>query len=539
MKVPFTRHCNKTKGRRFDCGIISVIIIAVLGIVSCSTGETKSLKLPLVVSIDPGSGVNHNEIVLPWDTILAKTGPVDIDKIRIMDLNNDQELIPAFYDTNEDQHPDYLVLPTRIISEEPMRPFEVITVEKNTNPVKLNASTIDHDESVKITFLTPSSEYLAKNNLDGKWAVTIARTVMETYPDPAKLEIFSPGEWTYTNGFFTNALSNLYEYTGEESYINYVQNWIDLFLLDDGQINPELYVKEKYRLDDILPGRSLLYLYKETENEKYLLGANELIDHLSHQPRTSEGGYWHKKRYDWQMWLDGVYMSDVFMMQYANYTDKPEYYNEAIHQIKLIYKHTVDSATGLLYHGWDESKSKIWADEVTGTSPEFWGRGMGWYMMALVDALDYIPESHPERQDIIDILLNTSAALIKVQHEPSGLWYQVIDKAQAEGNWPETSCTAMFAYAFLKGYKKGYLSQDYEASALKAYQGLKDQFIFFDDEGKLYVTGTVMVGTLNEEYSDGSYEYYISVDRRVNDFKGLSALFYLAICDEYMHRIES
>jgi unsaturated rhamnogalacturonyl hydrolase len=539
MNLNFTKHLITSKVPGVNFRISVILLVAALMTASCVTGETENTKLPFVVSINPESGINHDQIILPWEDVVARTGQLDISKVRIKDLNNGQLLIPVFYDSNKDQNPDYLVFKTRFLAQEPMRPFEIITIDKNKDSVEVNNNQIEKDVSLQITYLTSSSDYLLENNLNGKWAETIAKSILETYPNPAKLEIFAPGEWSYTNGFFTNGLSCLYSYTEDEQYINYVQNWLDLFLLDDGHIKPENYTQEKYRLDDILPGRSLLYIYDKTGDPKYLTAANTLIDHLDHQPRTSEGGYWHKNKYDWQMWLDGVYMSDVFMLQYANDLNKPQYYNEAIHQMKLIYKHTHDSVSGLLYHGWDESKSKVWADKETGVSPEFWGRGIGWYMMALVDALDYIPETHPERKDVIDILVNVASALKKYQDKQSGLWYQVVDKASMKGNWPEASCSAMFAYSFLKGYKKGYLSEEYEASALKAYQGLKDHFINFDDSGKLYLTGTVMVGTLNEEYSNGSYEYYISVDRRVNDFKGLAALLYLAIADEYMSKNES
>ena len=538
MNQNIDRNITLTEKPRIVYKIIGFLLVIVFLLPSCTDDETEDRKLTFVVTVDPEARENQDQIVLSWNKIADRNGQLDISKIYVKDLNNDELITPVFYDADHDQVPEYLLFNTRIHNADPLRPFELVTVNKKKHTIDFLKDSIRDVSPHKVTYLTPAPEFLLENDLNGKWAETIAESFMKTYPDPAKLEIFAPGAWTYTNGFFTNGLAYLYSFTKKQQYIEFAQRWLDYFLFEDGRINPKKYAKELFRLDDILPGRSLLYVYDLTNQPKYLAAANSLIDQLEHQPKTSEGGYWHKKVYDWQMWLDGVYMSDVFMLQYANDFDKPEYFNEAIHQIKLIYHHTHDSVTGLLYHGWDESKSKVWANEHSGTSPEFWGRGMGWYMMALVDALDYIPKEHPERQDVLNIVVDLSSAIHKYQDEQSGLWYQVVDKAHLEGNWPESSCTAMFAYAFLKAYKKGYLPAEFNTSALKAYQGLKENFIYFDDSGKLYLTGTVMVGTLNEKYSDGSFDYYVSVDRRVNDFKGISALLYLAIADEYLTKNE-
>ena len=213
--------------------------------------------------------------------------------------------------------------------------------------------------------------------------------------------------------------------------------------------------------------------------------------------------------------------------------DKPEAFDEAVHQIELIYKHTKDPKTGLLYHGWDESKSLVWANPETGTSPEFWGRGIGWYMMALVDVLGYMPEDHPERATVINILKELSASLAKFQDPKTGLWWQVVDKIEKPGNWIETSCSAMYAYAFAKGNKNGYLPDEYMEKAKTAFNALIDGYVYFDDNHHFYLTRTVKVGTLNTKHSDGSYDYYINVDCRINDFKGTNAFLYLAMELEY------
>jgi unsaturated rhamnogalacturonyl hydrolase len=229
------------------------------------------------------------------------------------------------------------------------------------------------------------------------------------------------------------------------------------------------------------------------------------------------------------MWLDGIFMADVFSMQYAKAYNQPAWFDESIHQIKLIYDRTLDPQTGLLYHGWDESKNPVWAHPERGTSPEFWGRAVGWYLMALVESLDYIPENHPERKDVIKILQDVSAAVKKYQDPSSKLWYQVLDRGNQEGNWIETSCSAMFAYAFAKGHRQGFLDETYLTTANEAFKALLDQYVFVDDSGNLHLDQTVKIGTLNPKNSKGDFEYYITTERRIDDYKGLASLLFLSI----------
>ncbi len=513
-------------------------LLLLLAIIYACNGNRENIQtLPFTVSVSVQDSVTYNHFFINCEQVKEYLGEVDFinSMLRIRDLNNDNILYPKLFDTNKDRKPDLIRVETMMQRNEPLKPFELIISKHNRKQNELIDSFVSNEGTIRVTLLQDYSDYIQQNNVEKIWAKTVVTTFMNTYSSPADLEMFEPGEWTYTNGFFLNALCYYYELTGDDSYISYVQQWLDLFLNDKGEIAINKYRKEKYRLDDILPGRSLLYVYKKTGDPKYLKAAGILVDQLKEQPRTSDGGYWHKKIYEWQMWLDGIYMADVFMLQYADIMNQPEYIDKAVSQIRLIYNHTRDSVTGLLVHGWDESRTRIWANTVNGKSPEVWGRGMGWYTMALVDALDYIPENHPGRAEVLHILSEVSGALINYQDKELGLWYQVIDKPQRNDNWPESSCTAMFAYSFLKAYKKGYLPERFKLSAEKAFNGLKQRFVYFDKEGKIYLTGTVKVGTLNEETSNGSYEYYVSVDRRVNDFKGIGALLYLAITDEYLN----
>jgi unsaturated rhamnogalacturonyl hydrolase len=528
---------NRALVRIIDIGFIHRFAwfgILLMGI-SCKGILVNDKVIPFVILIDRSDPEQYNSFELNCNEINARIGGADFNKRKILvhDLNNDDYLSTQLIDTDNDNQPDYIKVETAISRTEPLRPFELIIAKKEKQAIFLDSLTHE-PKSFQINYLKTYADYEKTNVVDGKLAGTIAQTFTGTYQNPADLEIFEPGEWSYTNGFFLNGLCYYDQLTGNDNYLPYVMLWLDYFIDARGEIDTLKYNRNNYRLDDILPGRSLLYAYQKKDDERYLKAANILMDQLKSQPRTSQGGYWHKKKYDWQMWLDGIYMSDVFLLQYAVQTNHPEYIDEAIFQMKVIYKNTSDSVTGLMTHGWDESRSKIWADPVNGKSSQFWGRGMGWYIMALVDALDYIPVENTERTEILKILTNISQALLKYQDSKTGLWYQILDKAEQRGNWPESSCTAMIAYSFLKSYKMGYLPDEYNVAAKKAYDGLKRHFIFFDDNGRLYLTGTVKVGTLNEEVSNGSYDYYVSVDRRINDFKGIAALLYLAEVDELM-----
>lgn len=274
-----------------------------------------------------------------------------------------------------------------------------------------------------------------------------------------------------------------------------------------------------YNLDFINSGKVLFDVYRETGNDKYKKAMDELIKQLKRHPRTLEGGYWHKLIYQHQMWLDGLYMASPFMAQYGAEFNRPEWIDEAVKQFALCHKHTYDAGTGLYHHAWDESKSQRWANPETGHSPNFWGRSIGWWFMALVDALDYIPEEHPGRSDMISWIQGLADTLPKYQ-DKAGLWYQVIDQPKREGNFPEASVTSQCMYAYAKAVNKGYIDAKYKAVAEKAFKGLKDKLLVENADGTLTLTRCCQVGGLGgHPYRDGSFEYYIGEKMRDNDAK--------------------
>jgi unsaturated rhamnogalacturonyl hydrolase len=236
------------------------------------------------------------------------------------------------------------------------------------------------------------------------------------------------------------------------------------------------------------------------------------------------------------MWLDGLYMAEPFYAQYSVMFDIDDSkkltkdFDDIANQFLLVERHNRDSKTGLYYHGWDESKKQKWADPKSGTSPNFWGRAMGWYMMALVDVLDYFPNESHQRDELEKIFLNLSKSLLKFRDKEKKLWYQVIDKGNEKGNYIEASASAMFIYAFAKGANKSYLDKKFFNIAKESFDAVQKYLITTDKEGTIYLNDVVSVSGLGgDPYRDGSFEYYISEPKRINDFKGYGPLILAAI----------
>ena len=350
-----------------------------------------------------------------------------------------------------------------------------------------------------------------------------ATAMTALWRDTAKNESGYPAKWTYDHGLVLKGIERVWLNTADKQYFDFIQRSMDHFVANDGSIRT--YSLDEYNIDNILPGRNLLFLYKATREEKYKKAAALLREQLKTHPRTSEGGFWHKKIYPWQMWLDGLYMGEPFYAEYAVTFSEPAAFDDIAKQFVLMERHSRDDKTGLLYHGWDESKQQRWANPQTGRSPNFWGRAMGWYAMALVDTLDYFPEKHKQRAELVAILNRLAQAVAKYQDQRSGLWYQVLDKGTAKGNYLESSAACMFVYALAKGVRDGYLPESYMQVAKNGYRGILREFVKTDASGQLNLEGTVNVGGLGgNPYRDGSYEYYLSEKVVTNDPKGIGAL---------------
>lgn len=366
-----------------------------------------------------------------------------------------------------------------------------------------------------------AGELVVPDNL--KWSERMLLSEIERVPKASMLDFVKKPRWSYTNGLVLSAAIKVYEETNKHSYYDYIYTYANEMIDSTGTI--QTYKLSNQNLDMIKSGDVLLYLYAKTKEERFLIAIETLNSQLESQPKTSEGGYWHKKVYPNQMWLDGLYMAEPFHTHYAKeyITDsikQEQIYNDVVLQFDLIQKHSRDEKSGLLYHGWDERKEQKWANKETGNSPNFWSRAMGWYGMALVDVLDYLPQNHPGRERLIAYLNQLAEALIKFQDE-SGLWYQVIDQGNRKGNYLEASGSAMFTYTYAKGVHKGYLPEKYLENAEKAYSGIIKNLISVEENGIVNLNQVCGVAGLGgNPYRDGSYDYYVNEIIRSNDPKG-------------------
>ncbi|MDR6550703.1 unsaturated rhamnogalacturonyl hydrolase [Paenibacillus qinlingensis] len=356
------------------------------------------------------------------------------------------------------------------------------------------------------------------NNL---WSTSMSESFMLQYPLVSDMPFQKSRCWNYENGCILTAFERMYHATGEERYFTYIKDNMDLFIQDDGSITT--YNLNEYNVDMINQGKTLFLLLEKTGEPKYRKAIELLVAQLKGHPRTKEGGLWHKKIYPFQMWLDGVYMTSPFLAQYAHVFNEHEWFDDIANEILLMERVVRDPQTGLLYHGWDESREERWANKVTGCSEHFWGRAIGWYVMAIVDVLDFLPLDHSQRGQIIGIFHRLAKAIVKVQDAESGLWWQVMDRAGEEGNYLEASSTTMFTYALAKGANKGYLEKWAIEAARKAYEGSLIQFVERDADESLHLNGICSVAGLgNTPYRDGSYAYYISEPIRRDDPKGFA-----------------
>lgn len=366
---------------------------------------------------------------------------------------------------------------------------------------------------------------MAQQVFGRRWSVWMADTVLSKFPELRN-------RWAYDYGVVCKGIERVYEITGEEKYFQYIKSNMDYFLLEDGSIR--YYDKEAYNIDFVNNGKCFLYLYEKTKEDKYKKAADLLREQLSEHPRTSEGGFWHKKVYANQMWLDGLYMGQPFYAEYSKIFEDCQSHPDVLKQFELIDTHLKNPEVQLLYHGWDEKKECFWADKETGLSANFWGRSVGWYACALVDTLDYI-QDEDTRNKLIAMVRDLAEGIVKVQSQKTGVWYQVLDQEERYGNFPEASCSCMFTYFLLKSIRNGYIDDNYLAYAKKAFYAITREFIEVDEKDLLNLRGTIYVSGLGGDMlRDGSYDYYISEPRKVNSLLGIGA-FLMASVEMELH----
>ena len=341
-------------------------------------------------------------------------------------------------------------------------------------------------------------------------------TMIRKFPDAADLppkQLFH-----YHQGVFLSGMMKIYELTAEEQYYEYIKSWVDSIIQPDGSI--ETY--DPTSLDDIQPGILLFPLYERTKDERYKKALNTLIDILRTWKKNSAGGFWHKDMHPDQMWLDSLYMGGPIQAEYSLFSGETQFLDEAAKQAIIMYENMTDLETGLMFHAWDESKKIDWADKETGLSSEVWGRAQGWYVVAILDILSFMPMDHPKREKLIEIEKAVLASVMKYRDEERHMWYQVVNKGSEPGNWIETSCSCLFTAAIAKAVYMNILDNSYLAYVNECFESIYESV---DKAGKDILVNNVCVGT-----GVCDYKKYISRPTSENDLHGVGA--FLLMCAE-------
>ncbi|MFC0876394.1 glycoside hydrolase family 88 protein [Saccharicrinis sp. FJH2] len=330
---------------------------------------------------------------------------------------------------------------------------------------------------------------------DTNWGVDFSDAIMYRYPN--NINDMTGKGWEYSNSIVLYGMIKIYNYTHNPAYLDYVKKYVDSYVSASGSIT---FNSNANNLDHLHPGLLLNYLYRETGIEKYKKAADIIRSEFDKQPRNPSGGFWHKQIYPNQMWADGIYMAEPFLLEYGSMFNDMEYAtNEATKQTTLLAAHAYDESNHLIYHGWDETKAASWAD-ANGRSPEVWSRGMGWYCMALVDMLDILPTDHAKYQDFISLVQGLAQGIKENQDNSTGLWYQVVDKGNLSSNWIETSGSAMFIYMLKKARDKGYIDATYDDVIAKGWEGIQAK-ITMDNKNMPVINGFVGGMGIKDDYA--------------------------------------
>ncbi len=384
----------------------------------------------------------------------------------------------------------------------------------------------------------------------------VLERVLREWPRGQINTLKAPGQWGYEEGVLLDGVLAEWRATGDGRLFRYVKDAVDASVTRDGMIHvgEKPFPVDAHSLDNIEMGRSLIALYRVTQDPHYYVAAKFLHDQMLVQPKNASGGYWHKQIYPEQMWLDGAYMAGPFMAGYARNFGTEKELEATVTQLLLMAEKMRDRRTGLLRHGWDESRMMGWADKQRGLSPEVWARSMGWYAMALVDVLDRLPDTDPQRAAVVELTRQVMTAVVRYQDADSGLWWQVMDKGThpfarvtragtqvetpaepaAKGNYLEASASCMFVYALAKGVRLGVLPMSFAENAAHGWTGVHSHFVKADGT----LSGTVKVAGLGgTPYRSGTYEYYVSEPVGDNDAKGVGA--YLLADSEMQMRLRA
>lgn len=357
--------------------------------------------------------------------------------------------------------------------------------------------------------------------------IRLADSTLKRFPDLSD-------KWDHEYGVVLKGIEDVWKLTEDNKYYDFIKRSIEPNISENGDIKG--YVLETYEVDNINTGRVLFNLYKTTKDEKYKKAIELLRSQFDTHPRTTFGNFLHKKHLENIIFIDSVYMGLAFLGQYGHEFNSPKDLDDVVNQIIAAADFNQDKETGLLVQGYNETKKEFWADPETGLSKSFWGRGLGWYSVGLVETLEILPEDHPKRDRLIEIFQSLMEGVAKVQ-DKTGVWWQVVDKGHLDGNYLEASASCMFTYSFAKGIRLGYLDSKYKDVANKAYNGLIEQFIEVDESGEVHLNGTCKSGGLGgKDYRNGSFESYACEPTGKNDHKGVGTFLMAGVQIELLNK---
>lgn len=326
--------------------------------------------------------------------------------------------------------------------------------------------------------------------------------------------------WNYIDGCMMNSILELYKITGEMKYFTFVRSYSDHFIDPEGNILG--YDPTNYNLDDVCSSRILFAMYELTQDERFLKAIAKTYEQVKHQPRTAEGNFWHKKIYPNQVWLDGFYMVMPFYTLYANRYLGADY-TDILSMYQVAENRMFDKERGLYYHGYDASKEVFWADKETGLSKSFWLRAIGWFLCSIVDVYEYLHDEEAQRY-FQELFQKSITGILPYLDKSSFMFYQVVDKGNEPGNYPETSGSAMVAYSILKGVRLQMLDEKYRRIGQEIYRGIIRRYVTIKDD-TFTLGGICLVAGLGPEGNrrrDGTYQYYISEPVVQNESKGIA-----------------
>lgn len=376
------------------------------------------------------------------------------------------------------------------------------------------------------------------------YSVRMIKSEMQRNPDATYLDGRNGvRKWNYTTGLELKSFMDAADRYDLPEVVAYVKEWADTMATEKGKVFG--YKKSNYNVDHICPARIYFDLHDMygDQDKRYRRVTRMIREQIDSQPRTQSGEFWHKQIYPNQVWLDGFYMALPFYAEYTRrYAPKEQrdsLFADIVHQFVAGAENTYDPATGLFRHAWDESKSMFWCDPQTGLSAHAWGRATGWYAIALVEVLDYLPEDHPGYKTLIGQLNYFLEVLPKWADPKTGMWYQVLDCPERKGNYQEATCSIMFTYAFLKGLRKGYIDDSHADYIKGLYQKFIDRFIKENPDGTISMTDCCAVGGLGgKQMRKGDFDYYLSEPIIDNDCKGVGPFIWASLEWEAMNNID-